>query len=463
MGRESLNDYFFKRAEGWLARPAVDDGAEVLSYAELRERALRIARYVQNHAGPGPARIAFQLSRGADAYATVLGILAAGKTYLPLSRAWPEERRKNIILAAKPALILDEIAIREARTNPPREEVDQAEFAYLMFTSGSTGQPKGIQIRPEQVTAYLQAIEKRIGLMEGDRVSQTFDLGFDLSVHDMFCTWARGACLVTVDDSQMLVPARTVNDRRLSVWFSTPSVIHRAADWHAPMPTLRESLFCGEALAAGSAEEWRDFAPGSRIHNLYGPTEATIAVTLLTCASGEPIPRGEADLVPLGEPLESTEIKLSSESELLLRGPQVIDQYFGGVTALKEGWYPTGDLVRAGARGLEYLGRKDDQIKLRGYRVELGEVSATVERAARTRAISLAWPAAPRPAEMIFSFLERADLSSAEKLRVFEECRQNLPAYMVPYDIFAVPTFPLNVNGKIDRATLLDLAAATLT
>src|SRR2546426_11818779 len=323
---KSLGSGFLESAERFASRPALVVGTETLAYRELRDLAARIAstiRETEQHAAPLAAILA---SRSIPAYAGILGILGAGKGYVPLNPRFPIERtRKMLWLSGSTALIVDRGSVAllprllsGATRNlvvilPDASDVadlaaafphhrfvsspelsdgagyewsgepDPAAVAYLLFTSGSTGEPKGVPITHASVRSYIEYITDRYAVSERDRVSQEFDLTFDLSVHDMFMCWERGACLFCVPEKSVLLPAKFIRDHQLTMWFSVPSVAGVLARTRllqpGSFPSLRYSLFCGAPLSAKYAQLWQEAAPNSTVEDLYGPPETTIAIS----------------------------------------------------------------------------------------------------------------------------------------------------------------------------------------
>jgi amino acid adenylation domain-containing protein len=351
-------------------------------------------------------------------------------------------------------------------------------IAYLLFTSGSTGQPKGVMVSHGNVLHYIDYITKRYGFTSNDRVSQTFDLTFDLSAHDMFVAWETGACLCCPTQKQLIKPGAFINDARLTAWFSVPStaVFMRRFGVLKPdmYPGLRLSLFCGEALPVETVRQWALAAPNSVIENIYGPTELTIACTAYRWDSAKSPYECEQGVVPIGQPFDGMkalivdeqlrEIEDGTDGELLMTGPQLSLGYWRDEAktrrafvhvAGKDGiYYRTGDRVRrpAGNKPLVYLGRSDKQIKVLGHRVELGEIEAAIRQLSGLEGVvALGWPTTESGADGIEVFLE-TDGFDTKALAM--QLKEKLPMYMLPRDILVLDRFPLNANGKYDRKAL---------
>jgi amino acid adenylation domain-containing protein len=499
VGHAPLAARFLRSAELWPERPALEVGGSTLSYRDLRGRALGIARLlaVRDPTETAPQLTGLFASRSIGAFAGTLGILLRGHGYVPLNPRFPTLRNRDLLERARCRLLLVDAehfdAAREvieglahAPTLLVTEEAESEEDAvlpaggpdspaYLLFTSGSTGRPKGVLVRQANVAAFLDAIAARYELSETDRLSQLFDLTFDLSAFDLFAAWQHGACVCCPDAGQLLRPSDFVREAGLTVWFSVPSAamfVERLGGLEPGMfPTLRLSLFCGEALPAELADAWAAAAPNSTVENLYGPTEATIA-----CIAHRWEPNaspGANGFVPIGEPIGDTvtqvvddelrEVAPGEAGQLLLAGPQVVDGYWNDAAATSRSFvtmqgngqgYLTGDRVvrpHAGAP-LEYLGRIDSQIKILGHRVELEEVEAIIREEARADAIAVGWPPTPSGAAGIVAFI--AD-TSLDKIGLRRALTARLPDYMVPRELRLVRELPLNANGKRDRKALL--------
>ena len=517
---------FLRSCEKFPDRPAVEVAGCELSYKQLGQRARRLAATIQANARPGEVPLTAVFAyRSGTAYAAVLGALMAGHGYVPLNRTFPIDRTRLMVEKsacrllvvdegsepqlsellrglATPIVILcpDRADATEAAAKFPAHlvvganefvnaeqwrppEVPQNAIAYLLFTSGSTGQPKGVMVSHANVLHYVDYVTKRYGYTSEDRVSQTFDLTFDLSAHDMFVAWANGACVCCPTQKQLIKPGRFINDSRLTAWFSVPSTavfMRRLGDLKPALYRgLRLSLFCGEALPLEIAREWALAAPNSVIENIYGPTELTIACTAYRWDDLNSPAECEQGIVPIGEPFANMralivdeqlrEVEEGNDGELLMTGPQLSLGYwkdeqktksaFVSITNDERTYYRTGDRVRGAGRNkpLVYLGRLDNQIKILGHRVELGEVEAVIrETSGVAGVVAVGWPRTGSGADAIEVFLET---NAFDTQALINRLKTKLPPYMVPRKIRVLPRFPLNPNGKYDRQALLKILA----
>lgn len=520
----TLRSGFLRACDAFPDRPALQLADQVLSYRQLRDRAASFAATLAQHAAPdGPALTAVFAHRSTTAYAGVLGALLNGHGYVPLNPAFPTDRTHSMLARSEcRALIVDQHAaaqltevltdidqdlllllpdvddVSAIRAQWPRHkvlgsadllaasrwtpgDVDPNGIAYLLFTSGSTGKPKGVMVAHRNVTHYIDVMVERYAITEADRFSQTFDLTFDLSVHDMFLAWECGAALCAPTHAQKMLPGKYVTDCAITMWFSVPStaVLMNRLRLLKPgkYPSLRFSLFCGEALPVEITQKWAEAAPNSIVENLYGPTELTIACTLYRWDPAQSPAECELGVVPIGAPYPGMKVLVADEAqrevasgevgELLMTGPQLTLGYYRDpertaaafVTppGQREIYYRTGDRVRRSVDGkpLIYLGRVDNQIKIQGYRVELGEIEAIVREEARVDvAIAIGWPMTASGADGIVAFIGSEARDTSEiRARVITR----LPPYMHPSIIRTVVEFPLNANGKVDRKALFEL------
>lgn len=454
--------------------PAVDSGGgKTISYAALDRLTGAIA---QGLAGTGP--VAILANRSAEAYAAVVACYRAGIMYVPLNPTFPVARLQKIVSLSgaveclfdpRHAAIADQLSVQsrpidlDARTPGfAAPDVADDQFAYQLFTSGSTGEPKGVPIPRSALSHYVESIVECVGIGEGLRASQFFDLSFDLSMHDIFVALATGGTLVPASDIDLMMPHRYVARNQIDIWFSVPMLAVAATRGQASRPEtprLQKALFCGEALPTDYAEAMGALVvDGGEVWNLYGPTEATIAFTAQLFREGE-CPPGT---VPLGAAFGSNRVAIlhdekvvpadeGAEGELLLGGPQVFDGYQPAIDrspfvidADGQRYYRTGDLVRQVGGQLQYISRVDNQVKIRGHRVELGEIETAcrkVEGVDAAVALVLGDAANPR----LTVAYEGAEGPN------FSGLATQLPAYMVPDAYHRFDKLPINVNGKIDR------------
>lgn len=510
-----------RSAQRFPERPAIVVEGESLSYALLRESALRIAAAIQTHREDSFAPLtAVFAHRSATAFAGVLGSLLAGNGYVPLNRAFPLARTRlmfessqarsivvdkesapqlNALLEGKERVLViapDLPDLGRHRERWPQHRfvgapdlersaawreptLDQDAIAYLLFTSGSTGIPKGVMVAHRNVASFVDYVADRLEIAERDVMTQMFDLTFDLSAFDMFVSWERGACLCCPSQKTLINPGRFIQDRGLTVWFSAPSTVAfmKRLGLLKPdrFPSLRVSLFCGEALPVGSAEAWLKAAPNTVLENLYGPTELTIACTSYRWERERSPGESELGIVPIGYPHPGMnvlvvddglhEVEPGESGELLMNGPQMSLGYWrdrertNSAFVVPPGksdiYYRTGDRVRrpAGQGPLTYLGRTDFQVKVLGHRVELGEVEAAVRQASGLEGVvAVGWPPSASGCEAIEVFIEG---EAMEVARLRDEVAARLPDYMTPRRFHFRSRLPRNVNDKFDRNAML--------
>jgi len=515
---------FMRSAETFPDRPAVIAEGKTLTYKELRERACRIAATIQGcqNSSIAPLTAVFGY-RSPTAFAGVLGSLLAGNGYVPLNRTFPIDRTQamfarsecsSIVVDAGSLPQLDKLLEESSKALlillPDVENVEPLKkqwprhtfagsndlapsrdwrepgalpdaIAYLLFTSGSTGIPKGVMVAQRNVTAFLDYMVERYGISEKDRLSQMFDMTFDLSVFDMFVSWERGACVCCPSQKALIKPGNFIQDMELTIWFSVPSTavfmkqlgMLKAGRY----PTLRFSLFCGEPLPVASASAWLLAAPNSILENLYGPTELTIACTLYRWDPTQSPNETELGIVPIGYPYPEMgvlvadenlkEVGRGEEGELLMNGSQLSLGYWKDPdkTAAafvippgeKSVYYRTGDRVRRplGNGPLTHLGRIDFQVKILGHRVELGEIEAVVRQTCGLDGVlAVGWPATPSGYGGVEVFVE-GEAKDLDGLR--SKVASELPDYMVPRRFHFMDRLPRNVNNKFDRKAIIKL------
>lgn len=500
-------------------RPALWCGGATLSYGELSAMASSIAGFVapvlRNR------RVGVLGTRSFEAYAGILGAAMAGATYVPLNLKWPEERLAALlamldldalvadvngarmltpkVLAAAPSRIAVADAVDRLPEAPGRDVTRIGDIAdrplaepvavgpdhmgYVIFTSGTTGMPKGVMISAGSLASYLDSTRGWTAFTPADRIAETCDVTFDLTVHNAFLAFEAGAPLYLMSQLEMLAPARFIRANAITVWMSVPTVIAtmRKTGQLKPgmFPSLRQSVFCGEPLPVAAAQAWAAAAPNGVVENIYGPTECTV-ICLRQRLTDPPVVTAGREIVAIGDPYDTMEVAIldarqqpvpdGEPGEIALSGPQVGIGYFGSPeqTADRfrviEGrrWYLTGDLGRRDENGIfHHLGRTDNQVKVKGNRIELEEVEAHLRGAAGTDMVAVvAWPVVDGSAQGLVGFAAGTTLDGQEIAR---RMAATLPRYMVPGTIRVLDTLPVNVNGKIDRRALKEGLEATVS
>ena len=505
----SLREGFLKQVALRPDAPALVVKDRILSYGELDEKARRWAGAILRHLGGPAARVGVFGSRSETSYTAALAALYSGAAFVPLNPRFPVDRTRAMISRAElDAIFVDKLAsthlgavLDGLETIPPIWLPDDesaaelacapsldgglpplppAHVAYLLFTSGTTGVPKGVPITHSNVRALINWAVDRYQIQPGDRFSQTFDQTFDLSVFDLFVAWEAGACVYAMSPVDLLAPSKFINKNELTVWFSVPSVPAQMRKRNLlggnTLPTLRWSLFCGEPLPRATAEQWQAAAPNSIVENLYGPTELTIACTVHRWDPKTSPGLCVNDMVPIGVPYPGLtavlvdddlhRVSAGDAGELCVCGAQTSPGYWKDPARTAERFvripaggspdeifYRTGDLAQQLPNG-EYvcLGRTDHQIKVLGFRVELGEIEGVLLKGAGVvQAVALGWPLSEGTAKGIVAFVGGSGIDTAA-LQI--ACKASLADYMVPSKIIPVDDMPLNANGKVDRAVL---------
>ncbi len=470
-------------------RPAVEAPGGPVTYAEFGALLSRLAgAFIAIEAAP---RVAIVLPQGHRAYAAMLATLMAGGFYAPINVAHPTARQGLILREFDPRIVVAEPEswsnLREfaptasflepdgaARAATPLAQPRPAHgLAYVMFTSGSTGQPKGVAISQRALGHYVDWVIPELGLTPEDRVSQHANIGFDFSVLDIYAGLGSGACLIPiVSQADRLLPGLGIRKHRITVWASVPSVLDLIRvsrhDDPAYLGSLRIIVFGGEALMPAQIERLFEIMPALTIHNIYGPTETTVNVArrVLTrndwrvacrtnVAIGSAVPGMRLDLVGGEDP---------SEGEIAISGPQLAEGYWNDPGRTAEAFrvgsdgvrrYHSGDRARIEGGELFFEGRLDRQVKFRGFRLELGEVDAAL-RAAGMLAVQTVL--CTRPVPELVSFVETGP-APFDEVAVMKFLRGRLPDHAVPARIVVLDSLPRSANDKIDHNALVELAS----
>ncbi|WP_249605195.1 non-ribosomal peptide synthetase [Chromobacterium sp. IRSSSOUMB001] len=484
-----LCELFERQARRAPDAPALDSGGETLSYAELNRRANRLGRRLIA-AGVGPGRlVAVALPKSAALLVAQLAVLKAGAAYLPLDLNYPAERLALMLDDARPALVLSDAgsAARLPQTAGPvlapetdddrrfpdgdigRQErlrpLTTDDLAYVIYTSGSTGRPKGVAVSHAGLASLAQDLKERCALDASARVLQFSSPGFDASVLEMLMAFAGGGCLVPANARQLDADGLlgTLRAARISHALLPPALLALLE----PAPDLLPGalLVGADACPAEVVAKW---ARGRRMINAYGPTESTICATLSDrLADGAP---------PIGRPVLNSQVYLLDEAlqpvpvgvagELYVAGAGLARGYLGRPALSAERFvanpfgapgsrlYRSGDKARRLADGqLEFLGRLDQQIKLRGYRIEPGEIEAAL-RSQTGVAQAVVLPVDDDGRKRLVAYAVPLAGAGLDGARLRAGLAASLPDYMLPAAVMVLPALPLNAHGKLDRGAL---------
>ncbi|HEU4880738.1 MAG TPA: amino acid adenylation domain-containing protein [Longimicrobium sp.] len=484
------HELFERQAQRAPDALALSCGGVRLSYAELNARANRLAHHLRS-LGVGPdTRVAISVERGPGMVEALLAVLKAGGAYVPLDPDYPEQRVRWMLEDSAPALLLargplvarfadagvplldlaDEAAWAGApATDPERGALRPAHPAYLIYTSGSTGRPKGAMIQHRNVCGMVAAQERSLPLEAGSRVLQFASFSFDGHVYEVFLALARGASLHLSGQPGPLAGddlVRVVAEEGITHAILPPAVLAALPD-DERLPSIHTLIVSGDAPAVELMARW---SAGRRLINGYGPTEATVCTTLHDYVPGASAPP------PIGRPVANVRVYLlDAAGEPVSRGTAG-ELYVGGATVGRGYWrrpaltaerfvpdpfgaepgarlYRTGDRARWNAAGeLEFAGRVDAQVKVRGFRVELGEIETRLlEHPAVREAVVLVREDAPGEKRLV-AYVVGDETAAADVLRA--HVGDALPDYMVPAAYARLEQLPLTPNGKVDRKAL---------
>ena len=493
----ALHELFEETARRTPDACAVLDHGSRVSYLELDQRAHRIARRLRTLGVGSETFVGVCMERSTDLIAALLGILKAGGAYMPLDPSYPHHRLALMLNDSRPRIVLCDAANALAHRSehpetrwetldsasaesdaPLNEAVNPRQLAYLIYTSGSTGQPKGVALEHRSAVAFVHWAQQKFSQQEIAGVLAATSICFDLSVFEIFVPLAAGGTVVLARNILELPELPDADS--VTLVNTVPSAMTELVRAHGLPANVRTVFLAGEPLSEALVSELRRTAGIRRVCDGYGPTETGYA----TFAEREP-----GTVATIGRPIGNVHTYLLDSRMQPVPAGVTGEIYIGGAGVARGYWqrpeltaqrfvpnpfcnevpdaperlYRTGDLARQRADGqLVYLGRADQQVKMRGYRVELGEIEAALrEHPAIREAAVIARAAGTADARLLAYLVPVGDLPGASELRAF--LKQTLPDFMLPAVFVRIDRLPLTPNGKLDRQALPEPDPASST
>jgi non-ribosomal peptide synthetase-like protein len=493
---ERLDIVFEQLAEKFGSLPAVISDGRVWTYQEVNKRANQFARLLADKGVRPGHRVGLLLDRSAETYIALLGVMRAGAAFVPLATAFPEERMALIIEDADVGLVvtIDAYSSRVKQLPVPFILIDDAaaeitaksdaplfadaassasnDTCYILYTSGTTGRPKGVVIKHQSICNFVRVAAAAYGYRPGDRVYQGMTIAFDFSAEEIWVPFTVGATVVPAPGHLTLVGEELADFLRMNdvtCMACSPTLL---SSIESDVPGLRLLLVGGEACPHNLVMRWTK--RGRQILNTYGPTEATVTATMgmlvpeRPVTIGSPLPTYSIVILDplvseLAEPGEAGEIGIAGIGLAVgyLNRPDLTEQKFiadfvGLPNNPSKRIYRTGDLGRINDDGeIEYQGRIDTQVKIRGYRIELGEIEAVLlDQPAIAQAAVTTWEIEPGRMELVAYYASKTGLPPILRADIVRELKRRLPDYMVPSYLEELPAIPMTVSNKADLRQL---------
>lgn len=499
-----VQQYFCEAARCHPSKVAVECRRNALTYAELDALTNAHARRLLELGVSRGAFVPFFMKKSVGSMVSLLSILKADCAYVPVDVTSPAHRVREILAATRCTMVIADaenvarlqeilghdsgITIYDIDGDPgmPQTPIEccnlSIDVAYVLFTSGSTGKPKGVMISHQMIIDYIEWCVDTYAITHKDVVANHAPLYFDNSTFDIYTAWKAGASLHLVPEELNLILSKMVGwleERSVTVMFCVPSVM--TILWKSgrlkstSLATMRHVIAAGEVLPTEIVRQWMQMFPRIQFTNMYGPTEITVDCTFHVIRS-LPDP---ADVVPIGRPRRNMEVFVmledgtlsaspGAEGEILVRGASVAYGYLNDPERTRAAFvqnprhqlfhdplYRTGDIARIASDGaFLFVGRRDQQIKYMGNRIELGEVEAALGRIAGVVESVVVFHDSPVAEDKCIGALLCLD-GSASKDMVVDAMKRELPGYMVPRRVQVVDDLPRTPNGKADRKAAL--------
>jgi D-alanine--poly(phosphoribitol) ligase subunit 1 len=459
-------------------------GDRRLTYGELRGRSNVLAIQLEKRFGDDRSPIAVLGHREPEMLIAFLGTLKSRRPYVPLDTVLPRQRIDKILAISRPALLLtpeDVTKLSSVAASGPTTRAQRDDPFYILFTSGSTGEPKGVIITLGCLEHFVRwMLEEQKFVPLGETFLNTAPFSFDLSVMDLYCSLATGGTLFSVSRDLVANPKMlycALGNSGATTWVSTPSFAQMCLVEEkfseGMLPRIRRFLFCGETLAAQTAARLLERFPRAQVWNMYGPTEATVATTSVRI---ELSILEKYSALPVGRPTPGTDVFVMSEAgetlpaqergEIVIAGPNVSPGYLRRPELTAAAFFERGDrrAYRTGDQGrfrdglLFFEGRMDSQLKISGYRIEVGDVEANLLALPSVRDAIVTPVIKNGATQSLAAFVVLSNRIEASHFELTQSLRrqlaERLPVYMLPRKFVFLDAFPVTANGKADRAQL---------
>ena len=515
----------YQKIKFYRNKTAISYGKEKVTYKILNEVSQKIARFIFEFDNKSNV-VGIVGQRNFSVYYGILGSIYSGTTYVPINNKYTTDRIIKIIKEANINILIgnkDSIYSIKDAINPtdikcilfPEEDFNENKnnffgkikifskadlislqlllpikvksnhIFYILFTSGSTGYPKGVMVSDENVDTFIENINKFYDFNVGYKSSQTFDLGFDPSIVDMFLTWINGGQLCILSQSELIMPYDYLKREKINFWYSVPTLVKFMIKmgYLVPnsFPDLKYSIFTGEALPQDLCDAWQIAAPNSTIENGYGPTEATVNISRFVYKNKDRSREFSNNILPIGTIYKGHQFAIIDESlnklkkgakgHLVVKGKQIVSGYLNNeektnTSFIKmdwdktnQKWYLTGDLAFINDFDeIEYLGRIDDQIKIAGRRVEIGEIESALIKTNKIKDIIIVPKKDSDGIVISLIGFTTSKISNEDKTSINKSALKFIEKLFLPSKIIIIDKIPINTSGKTDRKKLFELA-----
>jgi len=458
---------------------AVKENNLSISYFDLLQKVQQIAGSITAYSNN--EKVALLLPQGHKAYASMFASLAAGSYYCPVNIDAPNTRINKILNEYDPDIIIyseetteliknissqaSTINIDNLKNKPLLEPCQPNKIAYVIFTSGSTGTPKGVIIGRKGLTHYLHWSKKALKINETSIVSQHPNIGFDLSVLDIYSTLCHGGTLIPITGMKYkTMPVLAIKEHKITHWISVPSIVDLMSKskqlTSQNISSLTHIIFCGEQLFEHQLDKLFNAHPSLKVINTYGPTEATVSCTELLLNNNNYKNHCYNNNASIGSAVEGITLTTTEgeQAELIISGEQVALGYWQddiktdrnfSIKSNEEREYFTGDIVQSTRGDLYFSHRIDNQIKINGYRIELAEIDFALHQLGFDSCVTLF------KNNQLYCFIENKE--KIDSLNIIEKLADILPNYMLPKQVIMLDNLPRNINDKIDVKQLKEI------